>query len=219
MGTFKEHIKQVLDTYNCKQKNNYLVCLPVYENEKIIAYLRPITADYLNTIPNIVEFMTRWRIENPTLATGTFTVTYERTQKWLENIVVNNDNRIIFLVQNFNSEYLGHIGFAAFDENNESAEIDSVLRGAKNIIPGLMERCMEAMIPWGYDVLKLKHIHLEVFFDNTHAVNFYKRCGFKEDKLIPLVEKILPDEKKWERDPNPDNKNAAKYFLNMVYER
>jgi RimJ/RimL family protein N-acetyltransferase len=212
------YVNDILNRYKCKSIDDHLICLPVYnENNHIVVYLRPITSNYLETIPNCVTLMSRWRIENPTIGTGTFTVTNERTKRWLDNFVVNNNNRIIFLIVDFKGTYLGHIGYAAFQHDIKTAEIDSVLRGEKDVIPGLMQFCMNAMIKWGKQVLMLNEITLKVFFDNSHAIEFYERCGFMSDILIPLVKVILPDEEKWEISPDPNLKNAERYYLKMIY--
>lgn len=218
MNEYQNYLKEILDSYKCKNKGDYLIILPVYnDQQEEIAYLRPITANYMRTIPSCVELMSRWRAENPSLATGIFTVTHERTRKWLDNLVVGNDRRILFLISDFNGRYLGHIGFAAFDYENKSAEIDSVLRGVKDCMPGLMQHCMKSMIDWGKCVLKLEEIALEVFLDNTHAVEFYRRCKFVDNIRIPMVKITLPDEEKWEPSPDPKMQDAERYFLKMIY--
>jgi RimJ/RimL family protein N-acetyltransferase len=215
---YQEHINNIFDSYKCKSQGDYLVCLPVYdENKKIVSFLRPITKDYLQTIPNCVELMSKWRIENPTLGAGTFVVTHERTQRWLDNLVINKNDRIIFLIMDFYGNYLGHIGFASFQYDRKSAEIDSVLRGVKDVIPGLMGFCMNTMIEWGKKVLQLEEITLSVYADYTHAIDFYMRCGFRRDIVLPLVKVILPDEEKWEISTDKDLKNAERYSLKMVY--
>jgi RimJ/RimL family protein N-acetyltransferase len=218
MKKYEKYIKEILDKYKRKNKSDYLICLPVFNSdENIVAYLKPITADYIDTIPDCVEIMSKWRIENPMIGTGTFTVTHERTKRWLDNFVINNSDRIIFLTMDFNGNYIGHIGYAAFDYASRSAEIDSVLRGEKEVIPGLMQFCMSVMIKWGKEVMKLNQITLKVFADNTHAISFYERCGFKKDILIPLVKNILPDEEKWEISKDANITNAERYYLKMVY--
>jgi RimJ/RimL family protein N-acetyltransferase len=218
MENYQSYVNDILDRYKCKSIEDYLICLPVYdESNNIVAYLRPITSNYLETIPNCVKLMSRWRVENPTIGTGVFTVTNERTKCWLDNLVVNNSNRIVFLIVDFTGTYLGHIGYAAFQYDIQTAEIDSVLRGEKDVIPGLMKFCMNTMIKWGKQVLMLKEITLKVFSDNIHAVEFYERCGFAKDILIPLVKVILPDEEKWEISPDDGLKKAERYYLKMIY--
>ena len=216
--TYASFVTQTLDRYKCKSPSSPLVCLPILAHDgQVMAYLRPITEDYLVTIPSCVELMSRWRTENPTISTGLFKVTYERTKKWLDDYVINNDRRIIFLVMDFNGQYLGHIGLASFDYETRSAEVDSVLRGVKGVKPGLMQQCMQAIITWGRAELELNRISLSVFNDNEHAVRFYERCGFTKGKLTPLVQVQLPDEVKWEIGTEADRPTATRFYLEMVY--
>lgn len=219
MERFRKTVNRTLYAYKRKSKNDYLVLLPIYDKgAQVVAFLRPITKDFRVTTPECVALLSKWRVENPSIATGTFEVTHERTEKWLDNLVIENDNRILFLIQAIDGSYLGHIGFAAFDDKKEGAEIDSVLRGVKDTSPGLMEWAMETIMQWGKDVLRLKEISLKVFSDNLHAIAFYKRCGFREDILIPLIKVVLPGEEKWEIATPEESAEAGRYYLQMIYE-
>lgn len=64
---YQSFIKNTFDNYKCKKKFNLLHMIPVYNDHgELIAYLRPITADYRDTIKDCAELMGRWRAENPT---------------------------------------------------------------------------------------------------------------------------------------------------------
>ncbi len=220
MEDFSTYVRRILRQYKRMETADYLICIPVYQDDgEIVAYLRPITADFRKTIPQCVALLSQWRVENPSIATGTFTVTHERTMKWLDNLVVNNDDRILFMIQALDANYLGHIGFAAFDETDRSAEIDSVLRGVKDASPGLMQAAMKAIMAWGQKELGLAAIHLKVFHDNPHAICFYERCGFEDAGRIPLVKVVLPDEEKWEISEDPNMTDAERYYVKMDYKR
>lgn len=211
---YEKQLKYVLDKYKRKKRTDYLIQIPIYNEEKLIAFLRPITADFLCTMPECVALLGKWRVQNPTLSPARFTVTDERTQKWIENLVINNDNRIIFMIQDFSGSYLGHIGLAGFDYANKKAEIDSVLRGEKNVCPRLMEFAMRNLIEWGKAELKLERFCLEVLHDNEHAIDFYKRCGFVPKRIIPLQKFESEDEIKWT--PMKDV-NASVYEMAYLY--
>lgn len=213
--TYQEQVKQTLDRYKRKNPEDYLVLIPIFDKmQNTIGFLRPVTADYRTTTPACVELFSRWREENPTLSLARFQVTNERTERWLDRLVVENDNRIIFLIQDSAGEYIGHIGFAGFRYEKRAAEVDSVLRGKKGVHPRMMEWAMDALICWGKRELGLEHIDLEVYSANEHAIQFYKRCGFCEGHLIPLRRVELSDEVKWV--PCDDEHSAEKYYLHMV---
>lgn len=215
---WREKVTDVLNQYKRKNLADMLILIPVLDDKKqTIAFLRPITADYQQTIPECVSLFSRWRMENPTLSLARFDITDERTKSWLDRLVVQNDNRIIFLITNYNGEALGHIGFANFREEEKAAEVDSVLRGQKNGYPRLMEYAMAALISWGKQELELQAVDLEVWSKNEHAIRFYKRCGFVEERLIPLrrVEEI--GEVKWVPDESMAD-GAENYYLHMVFQ-
>lgn len=218
MRIFKRKIKKILDSYKMKTINDYLICLPVHdETSELIAFLRPVTANYMKTIPKCVELMSKWRVENPTISTGTFVVTHERTKKWLDNSVIDNDSRIMFMIFDLQNNAIGHIGFSAFNYTEKSAEIDSVVRGVKHCLPGLMHFVVKTIIDWGYKTLGLKSICLKVFKDNDHAIKFYRACGFCENGLISLVKIHLSDEEKWEIDETVSIDCAEKLYQKMIY--
>lgn len=214
---YQDTVIHTVDQYKRKKPSDKLILVPILnEDQKTIGFLHPVTADYRETIPGCVELFSRWRVENPTISTARFAVTHERTEKWLDNLLISNNNRFIFLIQELSGEYIGHIGFANFRYDHRIAEVDSVLRGKKEGNPGIMQYAMQSLIHWGKETLGLEHIDLEVLSDNDHAISFYQRCGFYHDGQIPLEKVETPDEVKWV--PCEDrSKEAEKYYLHMTF--
>lgn len=210
-----EQVITVINRYKRRDPADKLVLIPVLdESNQIFAFLRPITADYLQTIPDCVSLFSQWRAENPSLSLARFTITDERTKGWLDRLVVQNDNRIIFMIVDRKGEALGHIGYANFRENGKIAEVDSVLRGKKEGYPRLMEYAIAALVKWGKQELDLQAIDLDVWSKNEHAIRFYKRCGFMEDRLIPLRKVQEAAEVKWVPDESLGD-GAENYYLHM----
>lgn len=188
----------IINRYKRKSDNDYLVLIPI--NDKFchtIGFLRPITTDYNRSLPTCVSLLGKWRKENPSLSPARFEISDERTDSWLQKLVINNNNRIIFLIQDVSGTNIGHIGLAGFRHDEAIAEVDSVLRGEKNVYPQMMEYSMNALLNWGKSVLSIQHFDLEVIWNNEHAIHFYERCGFVKDYLIPLRKEVLPNEVKW----------------------
>lgn len=212
----KEHVIQTMDLYKRKKKTDYLIMIPILDDEmQIMGFLRPITADYHATIPGCVQSFSKWRKENPSLSPARFVVTDERTDGWLKRLVIENNNRITFMIQDLNGINVGHIGFAGFRYDSQTAEVDSVLKGVKAGYPRMMEYALKALIQWGRDVLKIPHFDLEVIWNNDHAIRFYERCGFEKDYLIPLEKEELPDETRWVVCKEP-KENAEMYYQHMT---
>ena len=211
----EEKVKRVLDQYKRKQAGDALILLPILGAEKqTIGFLHPVTADFKSTMTHCVELLDRWRKDNPTLSASRFPITHERTEKWVTETIIKNDRRILFFVQALDGRYIGHMGFNDICAEQGSAEIDLVVRGVKNTLPGLMGYAMEALTRWGKRELQLEHIAVMVLWDNTKGIKFYSRCGFKKGETIPLLKVERGNEVNWI--PCRDLLcEAEKYYLRM----
>ena len=202
---YQNYIKDIFDQYKCKAKFDILHLLPVYNDEgNLVAYLRPITADYRITIRDCAELMGRWRAENPTISASTFEITTERTERWLDHLIIGRDDRLLFMIQTLDGRYLGHVGYSNFRYEEKTAEIDSILRGVKGEAPGIMTFAIRTLLWWGKTVIRLKHIELTTGPDNFKAQALYRRCGFVEKKKKAMIKVVKDDEVRWDDAPDPD---------------
>lgn len=214
--TYEKRVTEKLNRYKRKQPRDNLVLIPILgADESTIGFLHPITADFKTTIKECVELLSCWRAENPTLSPTRFHVTHEGTERWINKLVVDNDQRILFMVEDISGSYIGHMGFAEFNYAARSAEVDLVLRGRKNTAYGLMEYAIRALVRWGRQELELEHIGLDVLWDNAHAISFYERCGFQKGELIPLTREDAQGETRWTPHRGAQFE-AEKYYLHMT---
>lgn len=207
---------EILNCYKRKQAKDKLTLLPILDSGgDTIGFLHPITADFEKTIPECVELLDRWRTENPTLSPSRFPITHERTRRWVTNSIINNDKRILFMIQTLEGRNVGHIGFTNIDFDRHSAEVDMVLRGEPVEISGFMRYAMETLVQWGKRELLLEHIDLVVLPYNERAIAFYHHCGFREDGIVPLLKIEENNEISWirckEHVPDPEF-----YFIHMI---
>ncbi len=215
---YQSFIKNTFDNYKCKKKFNLLHMIPVYNDHgELIAYLRPITADYRDTIKDCAELMGRWRAENPSISASTFEITKERTEKWLDNLIIGREDRLLFMIQTLDGRFLGHVGYSNFRYDEKTAEIDSILRGVKDEFPGIMTFALQSLLWWGKEELRLEHIELTTGPDNHKAQALYKRCGFIEKKSKAMIKVVKEDEVRWDDAPDPDMPDAEAYSLVMEY--
>lgn len=215
---YQSFIKNTFDNYKCKKKFNLLHMIPVYNDHgELIAYLRPITADYRDTIKDCAELMGRWRAENPSISASTFEITKERSEKWLDNLIIGREDRLLFMIQTLDGRFLGHVGYSNFRYDEKTAEIDSILRGVKDEFPGIMTFALQSLLWWGKEELRLEHIELTTGPDNHKAQALYKRCGFIEKKSKAMIKVVKEDEVRWDDAPDPDMPDAEAYSLVMEY--
>jgi RimJ/RimL family protein N-acetyltransferase len=142
-----------------------------------------------------INLLTKWRNDN-WYWFDKFIATKESTSIWLKNQVINNPDRILFLIF-LNGEKIGHIGTFRYNESENSAEIDNVLRGIRGCCPGLMEYVTNKLISWMFSELKLSKIKLKVFSDNYKAINLYERCKMLTIGNIPLKREFNNQGWKW----------------------
>ena len=211
----EKKVIDMLNQYKRKQAESYLILIPILDGGgSTIGFLRPITADFRTTMADCVELLDQWRIENPCMSPSRFPITHERTERWIIDSIINNDKRILFLIQSLANRYIGHMGFTNICPEQCSAEIDLVVKGQKDTPYGFMTCAMNAMVQWGKRELRLEHIAVVVLWDNACGISYYKRCGFNEEELIPLKRVEAQDEITWVPcESTPDR--AEKYYLHM----
>src|SRR5258708_1305305 len=165
----------------------------------------------------LIAQLARWRQENTFAYPTQFPVTISGTSNWLRERVLAVHDRQLFLVVNQHGHPVGHLGLAHGSNDERSIDIDNVIRGEKLTDPGLMSIALNSLLKWLQEFFCPEEIYLRVFSDNEHAINFYRKAGFVDDKLLPLRRDqageniayvpLEPD------DPTPPDKA----FLRMTY--
>ena len=217
MNDFKETIIESFNSYKCKDKTDELKQIPIYNKSDLIGFLKPVTFQYKLTNPEYISLFSQWRSENPVGFATIFEITEKRTEFWLDKILLNRDDRILFVVLSLKGEPLGHLGFSSFNFENRSCEIDNVVRGVKFSNEGIMTHAMKSIIRWGQNLLNLDNIYLRVLADNIHAVNFYEKNNFEKQYDIPLYKVIEKDETKWIESKSNENEKPDRFFTYMKY--
>lgn len=179
-------------------------------------FLLPLCELHL-TDDNLIEDLTKWREENNFAYPTQFRVTTDGTKTWLKAQVIDNENRLLFLVINKYGQRIGHVGFANAISSDQSIEADNIVRGEKSKNYGIMRDAMESLLDWVENNLNPNQVYLRVFSDNENAIRFYKKIGFIEDILIPL-EKIETEQKiNFHVIIDTSEKKPDKFFLKMIY--
>lgn len=140
----------------------------------------------------ICDKLTNWRNDFMFAFQTQFKATPERTCIWLENFINNAPTRLLYLIMDLKNNPIGHIGLANPDQTGR-IELDNVIRGESNVEPGIMANAISTLSSWCKNTFFSKQIFLRVLEDNKHAVNFYKKLGFKINKREPLKKIESPD--------------------------
>ena len=148
MTVYFDKLKEVktfsqIDYFNIRVDDAKIMLRPVDESDETI------------------NLLTKWRNDN-WYWFDKFIATKESTGIWLKNQVINNPDRILFLIF-LNGEKIGHIGTFRYNESENSAEIDNVLRGIRGCCPGLMENVTNKLISWMFSELKLSKVKSKYF--------------------------------------------------------
>lgn len=179
-------------------------------------FLLPICELHLSD-DELIEELSKWREENNFAYPTQFRVTTDGTKIWLKAQVIDNENRMLFIVINKYGQRIGHVGLANAISGDQSIEADNIVRGEKNKNYGIMRDAMENLLDWVDHNLNPNQVYLRVFSDNENAIRFYKKVGFIEDILIPL-EKIETEQKiSFHVIGAPSEKKPDKFFLKMIY--
>ena len=179
------------------------------------SYLRPLTKNDIEN-NNIVSSLAEWRTNLETYP-NKFTATFEGTKSWMERLVIEVPDRILFLLFVENNKFIGHMGFANVSNENRSIEIDNVVRGVKFLSPGIMKEALISLMSWGWDNFKPSFYNLRTLETNIHAINFYKKIGFEVFYTEPLKKIITPEGFNHESIPQHIMKKPDNYYIHMKY--
>lgn len=135
----------------------------------------------------------------------------KRTEKWLKEQIIENKNRILFLIL-YNNKKIGHIGLCNFNKSKNSGEIDNVLRGSKIGSHNIMEIALGCIFQLGFEHFKLSKIWLKVFSDNYKAINLYERVGLLTINSIPIKRFFVKDGWNWRETKLRKNVIPERFF-------
>lgn len=215
---YKDYIGSMLDSYKCMGPADELKCIPIQSENGLVGYLCPITYQFALTNPEYPYLIYTWRSENQIGFTARFENSEEKAKNWIDNILLPRKDRILFMIYNLNWARIGHLGFSTFNFEEQSCEIDNVVRGLHiGNTKGMMSLAMKAILAWGVNTLQVKHIYLRVLHGNHHAIDFYKRLGFEAQGYIPLYKVVKEDVVDYVYDETRKNEEPDLHYVYMQY--
>jgi len=163
-----------------------------------------------------IAMLAKWRREAITFR-DSFKPTFDSTKRWLRKLVLDVPDRILFFVLDRYGNAVGHLGFAHAINDQGLMEVDNVIRGVKGVEPGIMSLSTQALLRWAVQAISPQGFHLNTLDDNTHAVEFYIRLGFKISEKQPLRSIEKDGESKLVPQSEDDKNPPDNYIVCMDY--
>jgi len=153
----------------------------------------------------IITLLGKWREEAITFH-NKFPVTFEGTKRWLRKLLLDIPDRIL------------HLGFAGALNEEGLMEFDNVVRGVQKVRPGIMALATQAVLAWAQATFEPRGFYLKTLDNNTHAIQFYERLGFRRAGQYAL--RRVQSGQGFDHVPVPagDANPPDRYFVRMNYE-
>jgi len=139
-----------------------------------------------------IHLLTEWRKLYRHMFASNFRMDEERTKKWINQKRSTSDQSILFMIY-LDGKKVGNIGTDMFNENENSVELDNMMKDPNCQESGLMTIVEKVYLKWMFDNLKLSKICGRLFTDNFRMLNAHLACGWKIIDVSPL-KKELTDE-------------------------
>jgi RimJ/RimL family protein N-acetyltransferase len=163
--------------------NSYSI--PIYKDDgSLIGWLKPINTIIAND-ELIVASLTCWRQKFMKYFLTQFQANSQRTSLWLHDTVLADDTRILFLIVDDTGKAIGNFGVNNI--NQDSAELDNLIRGEKGGDTQLIFFSEIALIQWLYRKLEIKNIYLHVFSNNIRTIALHSSIGFEKHQVKCLT--------------------------------
>lgn len=158
--------------------------LPIRDKQdEVIGILIPVGSWILGD-PDTIAAIAEWRERAMRMFLTQFQSTIERTTHYLRNLSIGQTSRILFMIQDTEGSFVGHVGLA--DVTETQAELDNLMRGKSGGPPDLMLAAEYEILKWGFGVLGLESIHLRILSYNFFAMDIHKSLGFVMTDEVPL---------------------------------
>jgi RimJ/RimL family protein N-acetyltransferase len=174
--------------------------------------------DYHLKDDRLITDLAAWRLINNWAYPTQFQPTYESTACWLRSLVLNVEDRMMFLVcDRPTGTVVGHLGFAQALDQERSLKLDNCMRGVKTGYQGIMSSAMRTLMSWAQHCLGADEIRVPVFRDNVHMLAFLDRLGFQQAELVALRRHEDKGRVCYRPVANDDPAPPDKYHQRMIY--
>lgn len=211
------HIERTIAALKHPQDFEAIPGLPVWQQEQIVAYLRPVPSELQGMASNDARLMAEWRNIHKTAFFTWVTSTEESTGNWLTQKYFLDKQDIIFIVETTDHVPFGHVALYNFQNDGAVCEFGRILRGPGLGPKGGMTFGSFALLFWAAVELQINKVFLEVFEDNKRAISLYQRLGFSGTDTVPLKRTDSDGITRWEKitDQSDFGKMVDGYAIRM----
>lgn len=142
-----------------------------------------------------IQLITKWRKVHRHMYVSNFRMSEERTRRWVQKRLVDGQS-ILFIIY-LDGVKVGNIGTDEYNEKENSAELDNMLKDPSCQEKGLMTIVEKVYLKWMFDNLKLSKIRGRLFTDNFRMLNVHLACGWKIIDVCPLQKEVSDDGWAW----------------------
>lgn len=114
-----------------------------------------------------------------TVALACRPVTEDVQRDWLDNMLVSNTNAMFTMYERTSVRPIGMVGLHNIDHMNGTADFGIVIGEPDAWGKGFGTEATRLTLAYGFDVLGLHNVLLEVYTHNPAGLKAYERAGFK----------------------------------------
>lgn len=187
------------DLFQSLKENSTLnrPCLSIPVGFPVEAFMRPVCTVAGKLNENDVRVLTDWRNRFVQSFLTEFEATETRTATWLTETIGPDPTRIMFMLDDLNSQTIAYLGLGFIDWERREGEADAAVRGVE-AAPGIMSKAFLTLLGWTYEQLGLKIIRGRVRSDNP-ALRFFLKLA-TETRRVPLRRIEEPGMVRWVED-------------------
>lgn len=139
-------------------------------------YLRPISLE-----DSELYFRMMFNPEMRRLTGSQKSFTLEQIQQYIESKTKDSSSLLLLIALRDTDEVIGDIQFLSIDSMNRNAYIRIAINGEQHRGKGHGTEAMILMLDYGFGILNLHRVELNVFVYNERAHRVYEKIGFKQE--------------------------------------
>lgn len=160
------------------------LALPIVDaTGRVIGKLVPL-GNWAVAEDSIVECFRSWRDKFMKMFFVRFQTSTESTVKYLRDLAIGRNDRLMFLIQDEDDCLVGHVGVS--NVSSEECELDNLIRGVGGGEPRLIYHAEIALLKWCFRMLGVQRVNARVISYNWMAKALHEEVGFETLNQLPL---------------------------------